>query len=146
MDSTVFIVDDDPALRDALCLLLGLHGYRTAVFANAESFLAAWRADWRGCVLIDIRMRGMDGLSLQQTLLDRTSTLPAIVITGHGDTASARAAFRAQAVDFLEKPLDETRLLAAIEEALARHQSAHRQRQHNEQIVARLALLTPRER
>ena len=105
MDNTVFIIDDDAAVRDALGLLLGLRGYRTTVFANAASFLGALRPDWRGCLIIDIRMPGMDGLALQRELQERDCAIPVIIITGHGDVASAREAFRAAAVDFLEKPV-----------------------------------------
>ena len=103
---TVFIVDDDPSVRDALSLLLGIHDYRVAVFGDAESFLKAYKKEWRGCVLLDIRMPGMDGLALQKHLAGLGSELPVIVMTGHGDVASAREAFRALAIDFLEKPID----------------------------------------
>lgn len=114
---SVFIVDDDAAVRDALGLTLGLRGYRTAIFASAESFLQALKPDWMGCILLDIRMGGMDGLALQKHLVSIGCVIPVIIITGHGDVASARDAFRTQALDFLEKPFDEGRLLEAIEEA-----------------------------
>lgn len=117
---TVFIVDDDPSVRDALGLLLGIHDYRVALFADADSFLRAFKDHWRGCLLLDIRMPGMDGLSLQRSLQEQGAALPVVIMTGHGDVDSARAAFRALAVDFLEKPLDESRLLAAIGEAFDR--------------------------
>lgn len=116
---TVFIVDDDASVRDALALLLSLRGYATAVFANAEDFLAARQATWRGCVVLDIRMPGMSGLELQRCLAEGGSTLPVIVMTAHGDVAAARQAFLADAVDFLEKPFDSEQLLQAIENALA---------------------------
>ena len=118
---TVFIVDDDPSVRDALGLLLGIHDYRVAMFADADSYLRAFKPHWRGCLLLDIRMPGMDGLTLQRTLLDQGASLPVVIMTGHGDVDSARAAFRAQAVDFLEKPIDEGRLLAAIGDVIERH-------------------------
>jgi len=117
---TVFIVDDDAAVRDSLSLLLSLHGHVTAVFASAENFLRVLRPDWTGCILADIRMPGMSGLEMQRLLLDHPARLPVIVITGHGDIAAARQAFKANAVDFLEKPFDDRRLLQAIEAALAR--------------------------
>ena len=104
-DNTVYIVDDDAAVRDSLGLLLSLNGYRTAFFADAEAFLQAWTPALRGCMLLDIRMPGMDGLTLQKSLREMGSRLPVLVITGHGDVDSAREAFRSQAVDFLEKPL-----------------------------------------
>ncbi|SFD22038.1 response regulator transcription factor [Massilia yuzhufengensis] len=143
---TVYIVDDDAAVRDALGLLLSLHGYRTAFFSDAASFLRTWTLDARGCLLLDIRMPGMDGLALQQALLDLGSRLPVLVITGHGDVHSARAAFRSQAVDFLEKPLQERQLVAAIEEAFARDQGQASDGEAAEQYRRREASLTPRER
>lgn len=146
MDNTVFIVDDDASVRDALALLLGLHGYRTLVFADARSFLNTFRADWYGCLLIDIRMPEMDGLALQRELLARNCTLPVIIITGHGDVASAREAFKAQAIDFLEKPLDKTRLIQAIEEAFRTQASKRVAQQAAAEISQRLTELTPRER
>jgi FixJ family two-component response regulator len=116
---TVFIVDDDASVRDALSLLLSLRGYVTATFASAEDFLAALQPDWRGCVVLDIRMPGMSGLELQKRLAQRQPALPVIVITAHGDVAAARQAFLAHAVDFIEKPFDGEQLLAAIDNSLA---------------------------
>jgi len=116
---TVFIVDDDPSVRDSLSLLLSLRGYVTATFASAEDFLQALQPDWRGCVVADIRMPGMSGLELQRCLLDSGPTLPLIVITAHGDVAAARQAFLADAIDFIEKPFHGEQLVAAIETALA---------------------------
>ena len=117
---TVFIVDDDPSVRDALSLLLSLKGHATATFDSAERFLAALRPDWRGCLVIDIRMPGMSGLELQQRLASAGAALPAIVITAHGDVAAARQAFLARAVDFIEKPFDGEQILAAVDKALQR--------------------------
>lgn len=116
---SVFIVDDDASVRDALSLLLSLRGYATATFASAEDFLAALQPDWRGCVLLDIRMPGMSGLELQRRLHGSAAALPVVVITAHGDVAAARQAFLADAVDFIEKPFDSAQLLGAIEAALS---------------------------
>jgi RNA polymerase sigma factor (sigma-70 family) len=146
MDNTVFIIDDDASVRDALGLLLGLRGYRTTFFADATSFLNAYQCDWHGCLLIDIRMPGMNGLELQQKLRDIDCGIPAVIITGHGDVASAREAFRAEAVDFLEKPLDEARLLKAIEEAYAHQDASLLEKKQSEHVAAQMAELTPRER
>jgi RNA polymerase sigma factor (sigma-70 family) len=143
---TVYVVDDDASVRDSLALMLGLAGYATAVFADAESFLAAWQPQWTGCVVTDLRLPGMSGLELQAALAGRSSRLPVIVITAHGDVASARTAFRGAAVDFLEKPFDETQLRAAIDAALAledRRVAAERSR---EAAARRLDQLTARER
>ena len=146
-DCTVFIVEDDVSVRDALALLLGVHGYRTAIFADAKSFQRAYNPDCgKACLLLDIRMPGMDGLTLQKRLLESGSDLPVIVMTGHGDIGSAREAFRAQAIDFLEKPLNHERLLAAIEEATARHSAIQTERDRNAAFTELARSLTPRER
>ena len=143
---TVFIVDDDPAVRDALSLLLGIQDYRVAVFGDAESFLKAYKSTWRGCLVLDIRMPGMDGLTLQKRLAQLGSELPVIIMTGHGDVASAREAFRAFAVDFLEKPLDHRKLLAAIADAFSRQRTRLVADMNRSDIERLLARLTPRER
>ena len=115
---TVFIIDDDASVRDALMLLLSLRGHACAAFASAEDFLTALQPGWRGCVVADIRMSGMSGLQLQALLREQGLPLPVIVITAHGDVAAARQAFMADAVDFLEKPFDGEQLLRAVESAL----------------------------
>ncbi len=145
-DATVFIVDDDPSVRDSLGLLLGLRGYRTAIFADAESFLHAYRPDWRGCVLLDIRMPGMDGLELQKRLNALDCGLTVVVMTGHGDVESAREAFKAQAVDFLEKPLDQARLMTALDDALSKCESTRQEAGRRDAFARLLSALTPRER
>lgn len=142
---TVFLIDDDAAVRDALGLLLGIQGYRIALFANAEDFLAAWRPDWLGCLLVDIRMPGMDGLALQQQLKKLGCALPVIMITGHGDVDMARQAFRADAHDFLEKPLDEAKLINAIEEAFTDVRAQASNTARRAQAQALFPTLTPRE-
>ena len=120
-EQTVLIVDDDVAGRDALALLLGLKGYRTSIYSSAEDFLAAFRREWRGCLVLDIKMGGMSGLDLQARLIEQEAEIPVVVITGHGDAASARLAFKAGAVDFLEKPSDDAELVAAVYAALERN-------------------------
>ena len=139
---TVYIIDDDAAVRDSLVLMLGLAGLRTAAFADAESFLAAWHADWAGCVVTDLRLPGASGIELQATLRGRGSPLPVVVITADGDVPSARAAFRADALDFLEKPFDDAQLRTAIEAAFAREE----QRLDKRKDAQKLERLTPRER
>lgn len=143
---TVFVVEDDQAVRDALGLLLGLRGYAIAPFADAESFLSAFSSDWRGCLLVDIRMPGMDGLALQKRLRANGNFLPVIVMTGHGDVESVRQAFRADAVDFLEKPIDHARLTAAIDEAFKRQADSARGAAMRSEFQKRTASLTARER
>ena len=115
---TVFIVDDDPSIRDALALLFSLHGHPTAIFACAEDFLRAIEPGWRGVVIADIRMGGMSGLEMQEVLAQHPSRLPVIVITAHADIAAARQAFKLNAVDFLEKPFDHDQLLESVRRAM----------------------------
>jgi len=143
---TVHIVDDDPAVRDSLSLILSLRGYRTATFAAAEDFLAAVRPDWAGCVIADIRMPGLSGLEMQRALIERGIGMPVIIVTGHGDVASARAAFTADAVDFLEKPFDEHGPVAAVQAALERERRRLSARGAERQREQSLAALSARER
>jgi len=117
--NTVFVVDDEHSVRDALSLLLSLRGYATATFASAEDFIGALQPEWHGCIVADIRMSGMSGLEMQQRLRDSQCRLPIIFITAHGDVAAARQAFLAEAVDFIEKPFDGEVLLSAIDKAMS---------------------------
>ncbi len=117
---TVFIVDDDVSVRDSLSLMLSLQGYATATFASAEDFLRSLQSDWRGCVVADIRMPGMSGLELQESLRGRHPKLAVIIVTAHGDVAAARQAFLSNAVDFIEKPFNPDQIIAAVEKARAR--------------------------
>lgn len=142
---TVYIVDDDPAIRDSLSLMLGLAGYKVALFADAESFLAACQPEWAGCVIADLRLPGRTGIELQAELRNRNSNLPFVIITAHGDVATARTAFQAQAVDFLEKPFDHAELIQAIESAFARTQHRLELDLARDAEKSRLATLTERE-
>lgn len=144
-DLTVFIVDDDASVRDALALMFSVRGYRTAVFSSAEDFLSAWRTSWTGCLLVDIRMPGMDGLSLQDRLIEMGCTLPVVVITGHGDVASARRAFKSNAIDFLEKPIDHEKMIEAIEQAFNFQTLMQDRKLTSEKSTRLLDQLTPRE-
>ncbi len=143
---TVFIVDDDAAVRDSLALLLSLHGHCTAQFGSAEDFLSAARADWAGCAILDIRMPGMDGIALLDAMKARGIALPALVVTAHGDVASARAAFKGDAVDFLEKPFDEATLLAAVATCLERERRRLSSGREEQRRSATLEALSARER
>ena len=143
---TVYVVDDDAAVRDSLSLMLGLVGYRTASFESAEALLGAYRDDWAGCVVADLRLPGMSGLELQTELRAKGSGLPFVMITAHGDVPSARSAFLMDAVDFIEKPFDETELRAAIEKALGRESRRLGSARAAEDRDSRLTALTPRER
>jgi RNA polymerase sigma factor (sigma-70 family) len=143
---TVFVVDDDAPVRDSISLMLGVGGYRTAVFASAEDFLAAWTADWAGCVVADVRLPGMSGVDLQEELKKRGMMLPFVIVTAHGDVSTARAAFRFQAVDFLEKPFDVAQLRSAVEKAFAREERRLVAGRERAADAEKLAQLTPRER
>lgn len=142
---TVFIVDDDPSVRDALGLLLSIKGYSTAVFASGKDFLNAWKPEWAGCLLLDVRMPDMDGLTVQKKLAEMQSRIPIIIVTGHADVSLARQAFKAQAHDFLEKPLDDVKLVNAIEEAFSIAATAQASNQTQERTSQLLKNLTPRE-
>ncbi|CAK0749044.1 hypothetical protein CCP4SC76_2000002 [Gammaproteobacteria bacterium] len=120
-DPCIFIVDDDEAVLDSLSLLLRVKGKKSRGFASAEAFLEFWRPEHRGCLLLDWRMEGMEGPTLQQALAKRGSRLPVLFITAYGDTAKARLAYKAGAVSFLEKPLDDRILFATIQEAMKRN-------------------------
>src|SRR5262245_5738533 len=143
---TVYIIDDDAAVRDSLALMLGLSGYRTAQFADAEAFLSAYRKNWAGCALVDLRLPGKSGLELQAELRSRGSVLPVVIVTAHGDVPAARAAFRARAVDFLEKPFNDSQLWTAIETAFGLEQRRIQRAYARRDDAERLAKLTVRER
>jgi RNA polymerase sigma factor (sigma-70 family) len=142
----VFVIDDDASIRDSLSLMLGLAGYATRLFADGESFLAAFQDAWTGCVVADLRLPGMSGTDLQSRLRERGSQLPFVIITAHGDVPAARAAFRADAVDFIEKPFEEGQLRAAIEAALAIEAERVTAAQQGKDVQEKLARLTSRER
>lgn len=146
LEPTVYLVDDDAAVRDSLALLLGLHGFHTQTFAAAEDFLAAWQPTRTGCLLLDLKMPGMDGLELQTRLNALGSHLPLVVITAHGDVAAARAALKAGALDFLEKPIDDELLLELVSEVMTRAREATESAAQSADLDARMARLTARER
>lgn len=145
-DSTVFLVDDDASIRDALSLLISLKGLRSSVFASAEDFLAVYNPSWRGCLLTDLKMQGMSGLDLQQVLQERGVQLPVVVLTAHGDVNTARAALKNGAVDFLEKPVNDEVLIDVLMNAIHIDEESHRTQAQQAQTTARLARLTARER
>jgi two-component system response regulator TtrR len=139
-------VDDDDAMRDSLRWLLDSGGYRTAAFGSAERFLAAYKPDHAACLLLDVRLGGITGLELQQELNRRGDGLPIIFITGHGDVPMAVNAVKSGAFDFIEKPFNDARLLALIEQAAALRPAPEGKRVRGRCAAARLATLTQRER
>ena len=142
---TVYVVDDDDAVRDALGALLGSVRLHCETFATAEDFLAVANRNMRGCLLLDVRMPGMSGLELQRRLLEMGIELPVIIITGHGDVPMAVRALKAGAADFVEKPFNEQDLLDRIHKYLKDDQAIWHARQARVDAVARFDLLTPRE-
>ena len=141
----VYVVDDDAAIRDSLALMLGLWGYPARLFADAESFLRAFHPEWVGCVIADLRLPGMNGLDLQLRVREQGSAIPFVIITAHGDVPAARAAFRGQAVDFIEKPFDDSQLRDAIETAFALERKRVEMAQLRQADAQKLARLTARE-
>jgi len=145
-EPTIYIVDDDNSVRDSLSLLLNFRGFRTREFASAEAFLEAWKPEWCGCLLLDLRMTGMDGLALQQLLIERGARLPIVFLTGHGDIAQARAALKAGAVDFLEKPIDHEALFQSLAEALRKNNQEQEKERRQADLEGRIARLSEREK
>jgi two-component system response regulator FixJ len=145
-DATIFVIDDDDAVRRGLSALLGAKGYAVETFPTAEAFLARPLPEPPGCILVDIRMPGMSGLELQAELKRRGVRLPVIVVTGHGDVAMAVTALKAGAVDFIEKPFDADAIMTAIGEGLRQATAAHAKAEDRAAIAERVASLTPRER
>ncbi|HMV18343.1 MAG TPA: response regulator transcription factor [Zoogloea sp.] len=142
----VYLVDDDEALRDSLVWLLESQGFQVAAYASAEDFLANWQPDLSGCLLLDVRMPGMNGLELHERLKARFSTLPVIFITGHGDVPMAVSALKGGAADFIEKPFNDADLLRLVSQCLSREREEGARRRQGAEVSRRLAQLTVRER
>ena len=143
---TVFIVDDDAAIRFAMGALMESVNLPHKIFNSADDFLVNESEQRPGCLILDIRMPGLDGLELQQELIERNNTLPIIFITGHGDVPMAVEAMRKGAVDFIQKPFRDQELLDRIRKALATDQQRREKRDRVEQVADRLDKLTKRER
>lgn len=142
----VYIVDDEYAVRDSLKLLIETTGYAVIDFESAEAFLDHYTPDQPSCLLLDVRMPSMSGLDLQEELIKRGIEVPIIFISGHADVPDSAKAFRAGAVDFLEKPFNEEVLLSRIEEALSKDAQIREQLREKNKILERLNHLTTRER
>ncbi len=142
---TIHLVDDDDAVRRSVGFLLRTAGFAVTAHACGTDFLGATGAATEGCVVLDMRMPGIDGLEVQRILTSRGIALPVIMLTGHGDVSLAVRAIKAGAVDFLEKPFEKAALLGAIEEAFARSTDAGRTRLDAAEATLRLAALTTRE-
>jgi two-component system response regulator FixJ len=142
----IFIVDDDEAIRQSIGFMLRKAGYTVNAFASGDAFLKAVTRDSRGCVLLDVRMPGLDGLEVQARLNGLGITLPVIMLTGHGDVTLAVRAIKAGAIEFLEKPFERTVLLAAIEDGLRQSSRGNHEKLARDEAVVRLGALTVRER
>jgi FixJ family two-component response regulator len=145
-DSTVFVVDDDPAARDSVAALVRSKGVQVRVFSSGEEFLAALDPAPIGCVVADVRMAGISGLELQAALNERNARLPLIIITGFGDIPTAVRAIKAGASTFLEKPCRSEELWAAIQRALHEAAEIHNAKDRAAEARARLAALSDDER
>lgn len=142
----VFLIDDQPAVLKALSRLLGSAGYVVSAFDTAQNFLDSEHAAAAGCIVLDLAMPRMDGLAVQQALKECGSALPIIFLTGHGDIDTGVRAMKLGAFDFLTKPVDDERLIAAVHAAFERNHQLRNDRTERDEILQRLAGLTPRER
>ena len=142
----IYLIDDDPAVLKALSRLLRSAGYETITFSSAEAFMRAYHADSPGCLILDVSMPGITGLELQEWLVQANNPLSIIFLTGHGDIPASVQAMKAGAIDFLTKPVNDTDLIKAIQEASRRERQSRAIRVERKAIQAKLATLTPRER
>ena len=145
-EPVIHIVDDDPAIRDSVSLLLKSAGFESRAYASAEDFLSSYKASRPGCLLLDIRMPGMNGLDLQEELSSRRINTPVIIMTGDGDVPAAVRAMKAGSLDFIEKPFDHQFLLDLVKIGLAKDMKQRKRRKIDEQISSSLASLSSRER
>jgi len=144
-EPTVFVVDDDLAMRNSLKWLIESVGMRVEAYGSADEFLSYYYPGRAGCLLLDVRMSGMSGLDLQDHLARSSITIPVIIITGHGDVPMAVRAMKAGAMDFIEKPFNDELLLDSIRNALAADAEERSHQAERAQVATRLAHLTPRE-
>jgi len=142
----IHLVDDDEAVRRSAGFMLKTSGFRVQAYESGVELLKAAPKLESGCILLDIRMPGMDGLEVQQSLKDKGVALPVIIMTGHGDVSLAVQAMKAGAIDFIEKPFEKAVLMSAVEQAFDRLQRAETHRDRADDAAVRLQSLTPRER
>ncbi|UPK29263.1 response regulator FixJ [Bradyrhizobium sp. 195] len=142
----VYVIDDDAAMRDSLNFLLDSAGFGVTLFDDALAFLDALPGLGFGCVVSDVRMPGLDGIELLKRMKAQQSAFPILIMTGHGDVPLAVEAMKLGAVDFLEKPFDDDRLTAMIESAIRQAEPAAKSEAVSQDIAARVASLSPRER
>jgi FixJ family two-component response regulator len=143
--ATVFVVDDDPSVRQALARLLRSAGCRVETFASADEFLGRTPGAVAGCLILDVRMPGTSGPELHERMAERDISLPVVFLTGHGDVTTGVRAMKRGAVDFLLKPVDDQLLLQTVRRALDRHAAQQASENMRREIQARAARLSPRE-
>ena len=141
----ILLVDDDPSVRKGIGRLFTLAGYEVEAFASAERFLDRLPCEEIACIVLDVRMPGLDGIALQRELKRAGCELPIVFLTGHGDIPMGVSAVKHGAADFLTKPVDSADLLRAVATALAGHRQEQQSREEREAIRQLLATLTPRE-
>ncbi len=144
-ETTVFVVDDDQAMRNSLQWLIESVGMQVEVYASADDFLSNYYPGRAGCLLLDVRMPGMSGLDLQERFVRQHIRIPIIIITGHGDVPMAVRAMKAGATDFIEKPFNDELLLDSLRNALELDAKQRQVQEQRSEIAARLGQLTPRE-
>jgi len=145
-EPTVFVVDDDEELCEGLRWLLESEGLNVETHTSAEAFLDAYHPECPGCLVLDVRMRGMSGLELQAKLAKQGLSAPVIILTGHADVPMAVRATKAGAVEFLQKPADDQVLVDCVQRAIELDAQVRERQAANAQFAARMELLTPRER
>lgn len=145
-EPTVFVVDDDEAIRSAIRFLMRTAKLNVETYEGAERFLAEYDPRWPGCLVLDVRMPGMSGLALQKVLRERAMEIPVIIITGHGDIPMAVEAMKAGAADFIEKPFKNDELLQKVRQCIAHDERARRSVNDANELSERLHSLTPREK
>jgi two-component system response regulator FixJ len=145
-DPTVFVVDDDAAMRKSLRFLVESVGLKVETYETAERFLESYTPERPGCLVLDLRMPGMGGLRLQEELAARKVSLPVIIITGHAEVSTAVIAMKKGAVDFIQKPVGDEMLLDAVRQAIEHDREVRDAAARRADFAARLAQLTPRER
>lgn len=142
---TIFVIDDQPSVRDAIGEMLSVFGFAVELFGSAVSFLDKVKATRPGCVVADVRMPGMDGITLVSEMAKRDIAIPIVLISGHADVPMAVAGIKAGADDFIEKPVDDAKLVAAINRAMARALAAQDTSKQQDELAQRFARLTPRQ-
>jgi two-component system response regulator FixJ len=142
----VHLVDDDEAIRRSVGFMLKTSGFHVRAYESGVELLKTAPELEPGCILLDIRMPGMDGLEVQEALRSKGVTLPVIIMTGHGDVSLAVQAMKAGAVDFIEKPFEKAVLISAIDQALDQLKRSAASRERSDEALVRLQALTPRER